>query len=141
MKPLLTFALACVLGLVARDVRADRVVRGENSVVIAGHPEAVRLGLETLKRGGNAADALVTVSLALGVAEPGNSGPGGKLVLMYYDAKTRKVSCMVALGAAPKELNAEKAKGLPVDQRKRGWQATCTPGLVAGLGAAHEKWG
>lgn len=137
----LIIALFCTLGLVTSLVRADRVVRGENSVVIAGHPEAVRLGLDTLRRGGNAVDALVTVSFALGVAEPGNSGPGGKLVLMYYDAHTKKVTCMVALGAAPKELDIEKMKGLPIDQRKRGWQAVCMPGLVAGLDAAHEKWG
>src|SRR5215218_5389526 len=120
MRKLVAMVVACALfGSVAR---ADRVVTGKD-VVISGHPEATRLGLEVLRKGGNAADALVTVSLALGVAEPGNSGPGGKLVLTYYEAKTGKVTSMVALGAAPKELDVEKVRGLPVEQRKRGWQA------------------
>ncbi len=120
---------------------ADVVVQSQRSVVISGHPEATRLGMEVLRNGGNAADALVTVSLALGVAEPGNSGVGGKIVLLYYEAKTKKVSAMVALGAAPLKLDVEKAVALSADAKRRGWKAVCTPGLVAGISAAHEKWG
>src|SRR4051812_38699874 len=79
--------------------RADDVVQAQHCLIISGHPEATKLGMEVLKRGGGAADALVTVSLALGVTEPGNSGLGGKIVLLYYDAKTKRVSCLVALDA------------------------------------------
>ena len=82
---------------------------GENAV-ISGHPEAVRLGLEVSggrERGRRAGDGVA----ALGVTEPGNSGPGGKLVLMYYDAKTRKVSCMVAPGAAPGSWTSSGRRG------------------------------
>src|SRR6185503_3472711 len=86
-------------------VRADDVVQAQHCLIISGHPEATRLGMDVLKRGGSAADALVTVSLALGVTEPGNSGLGGKIVLLYYDAKTKRVSCLVALDAAPKDLD------------------------------------
>lgn len=97
--------------------------------------------MDVLNRGGSAADALVTVSLALGVTEPGNSGLGGKIVLLYYEAKTKRVSCLVALDASPKQLEIEKVLALNVDDRKRGYDAACIPGLAKALAAAHAKWG
>src|SRR3954467_972888 len=100
--------VVALLVVAAPLARADEVVRGKQSVIIAGHPEATRLGLEVLKRGGTAADALVTVSFALGLTEPGNSGPGGKLVMLYYDAKQREVTFVAALGAAPAKVDVTK---------------------------------
>lgn len=136
--PTLVLSLCVAFPTVAS---ADAVVQAQRSVIISGHPEATRLGMKVLKDGGNAVDALVTVSLALGVAEPGNSGPGGKLVMLYYDAKTKDVSAMIALPTAPLGLDVDKAAKLPAAQKKRGWTAVCTPGLVAGLAGVHEKWG
>jgi gamma-glutamyltranspeptidase/glutathione hydrolase len=138
VRPVVTIALLAVL---AARGSADVVVQAERAVVISGHPEATRLGMDVLRDGGNAIDALVTVSLALGVAEPGNSGPGGKMGLLYYDAKTKAVSAVVALPTAPKGIDVQKAIGLTPAAKKRGWSSVCTPGLVAGLGAAHERWG
>src|SRR5947207_2421233 len=89
-------------------VRADNVVQAEHALIISGHPLATKLGMDVLKRGGNAVDALVTVSLALGVTEPGNSGLGGKIVLLYYDAKTKDITCLASLDQA--------AGHLPIDQ-------------------------
>ena len=120
---------------------ADSLVQSEHGVVISGHPEATRIGIEELRQGGNAADALVAVSLALGVAEPGNSGLGGKIVLLYYDAKSHQVSAMVSLTAAPEKLNVDDARNLSTQERQRGWKSVCTPGLLAGIAAAHDKWG
>src|SRR5690348_4513488 len=73
----LPIALLFVL-TVALCARADEVVEAHNAVVIAGHPLATKLGMAVLDSGGSAADALVTVSLALNVTEPSNSGIGGK---------------------------------------------------------------
>lgn len=117
------------------------MVQADRMLVIAGHPEATKLGLATMKDGGNAIDALVTVSLALGVAEPGNSGLGGKIVCLYYDAKTHQTTSFVALDAAPMSLPVQQVVAMPADQRQRGWVMTCTPGLAAALGEAHAKWG
>jgi gamma-glutamyltranspeptidase/glutathione hydrolase len=86
--------LACWLALPALPVRADQSVRGVHELVIAGHPISTEAGLKVLHEGGNAADALIAVSLSLGVTEPGNSGLGGKMVLLYYDAKTKTVHCI-----------------------------------------------
>lgn len=124
-----------------RRADADAVVQADRALIISGHPEATRLGTEVLKNGGNAIDALVTTSLALSVAEPGNSGLGGKFVLLYYEAKTKDVTCVVALDAAPLKLDVNRALKFDANQRKRGWVAACVPGLPAALGAAHAKWG
>ena len=55
-------------------------VHGTHAMVVAGHPEAAAIGVEVLREGGNAIDAAVAVSLALGVAEPYASGLGGKFL-------------------------------------------------------------
>ena len=118
--------------------RADEIVHASKSVIISGHPEATKLGLAVLKRGGNAIDALVTVSLALNVTEPGNSGLGGKFCMLYYDAGTKKVTAVVALEAVPLKLDVEHLKAT---EHVRGWGSVCTPGLAAALEASHRKWG
>ena len=122
-------------------VRADEAVKGAHEAVIAGHPLATQIGLDVLHGGGSAADALVAVSLALNATEPGNSGLGGKMVLLYYDAKTRTVSGVTAMAAAPMAMDDAKLAALPVGGRSRGWSAVCVPGLAAGLGEAHRRWG
>ncbi|MFT3787844.1 MAG: gamma-glutamyltransferase [Tepidisphaeraceae bacterium] len=120
----------------AKD-RTVEVVRSAHTAVVAGHPEATRLGLDVLDRGGTAADALVTVATVLGVVEPGNSGLGGKLVMLYYDAPTKRVTCVVALGESPGNADA---KQLPQD-KARGIRIACTPGQVAGLAEVHNRFG
>src|SRR5262245_48407376 len=62
-------------------------VVARDGIVVAGHPQAADAGITILQAGGNAIDAAVATSLALGVAEPYGSGLGGKLMLLYYEAK------------------------------------------------------
>ncbi|HRG56520.1 MAG TPA: gamma-glutamyltransferase, partial [Lacunisphaera sp.] len=75
-------------------------VFGAHGMVVAGHPQAAQAGLDTLRAGGNAIDAAVAVSLALGVAEPYGSGLGGKLMLLYYEAATGRTHAVDAMDAA-----------------------------------------
>ena len=59
----------------------------KNGAVVTAHPEASKVGVEILKKGGNAIDASIAVQFALAVVYPnaGNIGGGGFLV--YRDAK------------------------------------------------------
>jgi gamma-glutamyltranspeptidase/glutathione hydrolase len=138
--PLISAAVALLALSGATSARADEAVQHAHELVIAGHPSAVKLGLDVLNQGGNAADAFVTVSLALGVGEPGNSGLGGKMVCLYYDAKTKTVSCVVAMDAAPQHVDVKGLLAIPDAQRERGWPSTCTPGLIAGLNEIHKHF-
>jgi len=116
-------------------------VTGAHTMVVAGHPEAAQAGAEVLKAGGNAMDAAVAVSLTLGVAEPYGSGLGGKLMLLYYDAKTGQTHAVDGMDQASWSLNPAIYRKRPEKGRSDGWSSVCTPGLPAALFAAHEKWG
>lgn len=124
-------------------IRADaqQIVTAERFVVVTGHPDATAAALDVLTRGGNVMDAAVTASMCVGVAEPYGSGLGGKLMLLYRDGATGKVSAIEAMCAAPATLDSAKFAGLRARERNLGYTSVAVPGLVAGLHAAHEKWG
>ena len=137
--PGLILALLALSASAALPVRVEPVT-ASHGMVVAGHPQAARAGLETLKAGGNAIDAAVAVSLALGVAEPYGSGLGGKLMLLYYEAATGKTCAIDAMDAAG-SLEVTAYLRRPDEERSYGYGSVCVPGLAAGLWAAHEKWG
>ncbi len=115
-------------------------VTARHGMVVAGHPEATQAGVKTLQAGGNAIDAAVAVSLALGVAEPYGSGLGGKLMLLYYEASSGRTYAVDAMDAAGSlEVTAYLAR--PEEDHSYGYGSVCVPGLAAGLWAAHQKWG
>lgn len=61
---------------------------GTNGMVAAANPYAAKAGLDVLKAGGNAFDAIVAISFALGVCEPNASGLGGGGIMLGYEAST-----------------------------------------------------
>jgi gamma-glutamyltranspeptidase/glutathione hydrolase len=115
-------------------------VTGPHGMVVAGHPQAAQAGVDTLRAGGNAIDAAVAVSLALGVAEPYGSGLGGKLMLLYYEAASGKTYVIEAMDAAG-SLDVGAYLRRPDEDHSYGYGAVCVPGLAAGLWTAHGKWG
>ena len=115
-------------------------VSAEHGMVVATHPQAAEIGVAVLKTGGNAIDAAIATSLALGVAEPYASGLGGKLVLVYYEAASGKTFVIDAMDAAG-SLDVAAYLKRPEEDRSYGYGSACVPGLAAGLWAAHQKWG
>ena len=111
-----------------------------HGMVVAGHRQAAAAGLAVLQSGGNAIDAAVATSLALGVAEPYASGLGGKLMLLYYEARTGRVQVIDAMDAAG-SLEVSTYLHRPAEDRTYGYGAVCVPGLAAGLWLAHQQWG
>ena len=110
-------------------------------IVVSGSPQSTEAGIRILKEGGTAADAAVAVSLTLGVTEPFNSGLGGKLVILYYDASNGKISYIDAIETAPAGMSVESMRALSSSDRSRGWHSVAIPGCAAGLELMHKKWG
>ena len=95
----LVFAFLGVIAWANVPVSVE-VVKAAHGMVVAGHPQAAQAGVDILQAGGNAIDAAVAVSLALGVAEPYSSGLGGKLMLLYYEAASGRTYALDAMDAA-----------------------------------------
>ncbi len=74
---------------------------GYGGAVSSVDPYASKVGLDVLKRGGNAADAAVAMASALGVTEPYSAGVGGGGYFVYYDAKSGKVQTLDGRETAP----------------------------------------
>ncbi len=117
------------------------VARSNQGMVVAGHPEAADAGLRILKAGGNAIDASVAVSLALGVAEPYGSGLGGKLMMLYRDQASHRTFAVDAMDEASSTLDVARFAARPYEERAEGWSAVAIPGLLAGMYEAHRQWG
>ena len=118
-----------------------QVAEGRSGMVAAGHPEATAAGVAVLQAGGNAVDAAVAVSFALGVTEPYGSGTGGKLSLLYREAKTGRVMVVEAMDEASHHLVPAEFRSLSTEQRRVGAQSVAVPGQVAGILEAHRRWG
>jgi gamma-glutamyltranspeptidase/glutathione hydrolase len=136
---LIAVALALVM-VMAGVVRAElpQEVRAQNGLVAAAHPLAAEAGVEILKAGGNAVDAAVATAFAVGVVEPNASGLGGEGMMVIYMPDGDKSTVIDYRSTAPAAAAAALANSrMP----NTGWPSVGTPGLVAGLAQALEKYG
>ena len=62
----------------------------QHGMVAAGHPLAAEAGMRILKAGGNAIDAAIATWAVQGEVEPGMTGLGADMFVLYYDAKTAR---------------------------------------------------
>jgi len=123
----------------------ERGATGRNGVVATAKPEASQVGIDILRRGGNAVDAAVAAGFAIGVLEPNTSGLGGggfmviKLVSMdepiIIDFRE-----MAPAAATPNMFLGADGKVIP-NSHVVGGLASGTPGDVAGLLYALEHYG
>ncbi len=109
-------------------------VYGTGGMVAASQPLAVAAGLETLRSGGNAADAAVATAAALAVTEPCSTGIGGDCFALFYDAASSEVTALNGSGRAPTRLTRERARadGLAGEIPWSSAHAVTVPGACAG---------
>ncbi|WP_084529461.1 gamma-glutamyltransferase [Pedobacter caeni] len=115
-----------------------------NGMVVSASPEASKVGLDILKKGGNAVDAAVAVQFALAVVYPnaGNIGGGGFMVYRSAEGETNTLDFREKAGAAAQRNMYLDSAGQPiVDKSLYGQLASGVPGSVAGMVTAHEKYG
>ena len=131
--------LACVAVFAAMPLPAGSVAVAQHAALATASPYATQIGLDVMKRGGNAIDAAVGVALALAVAHPqaGNLGGGGFLV--YYEAATHSVWTLDFREVAPAAAKPDMFAG--GKSSGDGALAAGVPGTVAGLAAMHKRFG
>ena len=87
-------------------IKSNRpLIMGENGAVATNHPQATSVGLDVLRSGGNAIDASIAVSLALGVVEPAMSGLGGDGFYHVWLANSAKTLAVVSTILDPAALS------------------------------------
>lgn len=129
-------------------------VRGAGGIVAAHHRVAAEVGVEVLRRGGNAVDAAVATGFAVGVAEPWMSGIGGIGAMLIREAKTGRVSVIDFGARSPASLDpAAYALAEGTDRDLFGWPkvvdnrnlvgpyAVAIPAMVAGHALAYGLFG
>jgi gamma-glutamyltranspeptidase/glutathione hydrolase len=123
-----------------------RGASGASGVVAAAKPEASRVGVDILKRGGNAVDAAVATGFALGVLEPNASGIGGGGFMLVKLARMKEAVVIdfrpTAPAAATPDMYALDERGRAVGNASvEGGLASAVPGEVKGLLYALEHYG
>lgn len=119
-------------------------VLAKNGVVVSARKEASIIGTNILKQGGNVFDAMMATELALAVAYPyaGNLGGGG---FMVYRLNSGEIGCLdyreKAPMAATKNMYLDSLGNTIPYKSTLGSMAVGVPGTVAGVFAAHKKFG
>ncbi|AGL19702.1 gamma-glutamyltransferase [Actinoplanes sp. N902-109] len=120
---------------------------GYGGAVSSVDPTATAVGLEVLRRSGNAVDAAVATAAALGVTEPFSAGIGGGGFFVYYDAKHKTVSTIDGRESGPatmtEDIFVDPADHQPYDfqEARVSGLSVGTPGTLATWEAATRKWG
>jgi gamma-glutamyltranspeptidase/glutathione hydrolase len=117
----------------------------QNGMVSTQEAIATQVGLDILKKGGNAVDAAVAVGFALAVTHPGAGNLGGGGFMLIHSAKTGETVAIDYRETAPSASTPDMyldQKG-QVDQRKSqfSYHSVGVPGTVAGLTRALKKYG
>lgn len=116
----------------------------KNGMVVSAKHEASKVGIDILKKGGNAFDAMIATDLALAVVYPnaGNLGGGGFMVYRLSDGKNGTLDFREKAPINSKvdmylDNDNEVIKGLS----QNGALAVGVPGTIAGLFEIHDKFG
>jgi gamma-glutamyltranspeptidase/glutathione hydrolase len=112
---------------------------GYGGAVATVDADATRVGLDVLRRGGNAVDAAVAAAAALGVTEPFSSGLGGGGFFVYYDARTRSVHTLDGRESAPQSMHQDAFVD-PATGQPYAFQQARVSGISAGVPGSPLTW-
>ncbi|HYE66948.1 MAG TPA: gamma-glutamyltransferase [Pyrinomonadaceae bacterium] len=131
---------------VAAVAASQEPVRARHAMVASTSQLASEVGVDVMKRGGNAVDAAIAVAFALAVTYPaaGNLGGGGFMMIRLRDGRTTAIDYReMAPAAAHKDVYLDASGNLIVGEGSStvGYRAVGVPGTVAGMELALEKYG
>src|SRR3989440_9590178 len=121
-------------------------VLARHGMVCTSVPLATQVGLDVLKRGGNAIDAAIAANATLGLMEPVSNGIGGDLFAIVYSAKENKLYGLNGSGRSPVGLSFEQMKTeLAMLHRETipplGMLPISVPGTVDAWAELQKKFG
>jgi gamma-glutamyltranspeptidase/glutathione hydrolase len=122
----------------------QQAVRGAHGMVATDEALGSQVGVDIMKRGGNAVDAAVAVAFALAVVEPaaGNIGGGGFMLIRLADGKTTFFDYReVAPGKATRDMYIGKDGKLDEEASVIGYKSVAVPGTVGGLELVLKNYG
>lgn len=141
---LVAAAVTAMTAFPAVHAASQAPVAAQNGMVVSAQHLATRVGVDVLKRGGNAVDAAVAVGYALAVVYPaaGNLGGGGFMTVQLADGRKtfldfREKAPLAATANMYLDKEGNVIKGLST----RGHLAVGVPGTVSGMEYAREKYG
>ncbi len=137
--------LSSVTELTAAAASRDPV-RAKHGIVASTSKIASQVGVDIMKRGGNAVDAAIAMALALAVTYPaaGNLGGGGFMMIRLRDGKTTAIDYReMAPAAAHRNVYLDRDGNLIKGEGSStvGYRASGVPGTVAGMDLALRKYG
>jgi len=119
-------------------------VRARNGIVASTSEIASRVGVDVMKRGGNAVDAAIAVAFALAVTHPaaGNLGGGGFMMIRLKDGRSTAIDYReMAPAAAHRDVYLDQQGNLIKGEGGSlvGYRAAGVPGTVRGVELALKK--
>jgi gamma-glutamyltranspeptidase / glutathione hydrolase len=147
MKRLRLYLLPILLVVLnAPVISAREPVRARHGMVASTNEVASHVGVDIMKRGGNAVDAAIAVAFALAVTHPaaGNLGGGGFMMIRLKDGKTTAIDYReMAPAAAHRNVYLDKNGNLIEGEGGSlvGYRAAGVPGTVRGMELALKKYG
>jgi len=128
-----------------RQVDKSPVAVGTGGAVATVDADATRIGLEVLRKGGNAVDAAVAAAAALGVTEPYSAGIGGGGFFVYYDAAAGEVHTIDGRETAPHAMQSdafvEGGVRIPFGEAVSSGLSVGVPGTPETWDVALDAWG
>ncbi|WP_439475761.1 gamma-glutamyltransferase [Algoriphagus formosus] len=116
----------------------------EKAMVVSARGEASRIGIEIMKKGGNAFDAMMATEMALAVTFPfaGNLGGGGFAVYRLANGEIGSIDYREkAPGAAHRDMYLDENGDVIPGLSTKGALASGVPGTIAGIFEAQSKFG
>lgn len=133
-----------LITLLITHSKINSQVHGQNGMVVSANRLASQVGVDVLKKGGNAIDASIATAFALAVTHPeaGNIGGGGFLVFMNSAGEATTIDFREkAPLASTTNMFLDGEGNLIEGSNHNSIKAVGVPGTVAGLYMAHQKYG
>jgi gamma-glutamyltranspeptidase/glutathione hydrolase len=146
MKRIKLLVVLLVVALNVPVIIAREPVRARHGMVASTNEVASQVGVEIMKRGGNAVDAAIAVAFALAVTHPaaGNLGGGGFMMIRLKDGRTTAIDYReMAPATAHRDVYLDKNGNLIEGEGGSlvGYRAAGVPGTVRGMELALKKYG